>query len=130
VSSQTRPDIACITSILSSYLQTPRLNHLRRAAKVVRYLKNTKEVKMVFRTIENPVLIVWGDSSFQNLGEGKTQCGFIACLGEVYEQNEKEVNLRIHNLGWKSKRLSRVARSTFTAEILTQSNSFDFVLWL
>ena len=60
----TRPDIAFAVGMLGRYQSDPGLDHWRAAKKVLRYLKGTKDYKLVFRKMNTLDIVGYSDSDF------------------------------------------------------------------
>ena len=116
----TRPDIACAASFASQ--TTPdtfcdeSVNLLNR---ILRYVKGTPEIMLIYpkMDLETLRLVVYADSGFANLPDGKSQLGFIICLTDD--------SCKCSILQFSSRKSTRVARSTMAAETLAFVDGFD-----
>ena len=121
----TRPDIAAAVSLLSS-VQTPTTQHVSRANKLLKYLKGSANVGLTLQKIGgNTRLIVFSDAAFQNVSSGHTQGGTIVLIGNEKVSSKHSVAV----IGWTSRKIKRVVRSTFSGELLQQSEGLDSVIW-
>ena len=76
----TRPDVSYALSITSIYQANPGEKHWMAVKNILKYLRRTKDIFLVYRGIE---LIVRGytDSSFQsNRDDFKSQSGYVVML--------------------------------------------------
>jgi hypothetical protein len=81
-----------------------------------------------FPRITGPVAMVgYCDAAWGNLSDGKTGGGLFLCLAAVNPYGGNEVFCPV---GWSSKRLRRVVRSTFAGETLIASEVLDEVIYL
>ena len=124
VSGMTRADIAADMCVLSTKLTNPTVADILRANKTLRYLKGSSEHAMTIRPMEGKISVTaFADSAFQNLDRQGSQGGQM--IGLTSEGSNQFVTV-----SWKSARIKRVVRSTFSAELLSQSNSFDTASWI
>lgn len=75
-------------------------------------------------------LVLISDSAFQNLTTKHSQMGFVVLLVEIH--CDGQLGGRCHLIGFGSKRSTRVARSTFAAELLAATHVLEkgeLVLW-
>ena len=72
---------------------------------------------------ENLVLEVFTDASFQNLGDGGSQGGFLTILANPETR-------KCHPLAWASRKIKRIARSTLAAETLDLQDGLDATTFL
>ena len=111
VSTQTRPDMAYLASVVSSSIKDATVRHIT-ANKFIKIL-NSKHVVLSFPKIDNMskvALICFSDASFANLKCGGSQGGLLVFL----EGNDRKYML----LAWQSRKLKRIVKSTLTAETL------------
>jgi hypothetical protein len=116
----TRPDIAFAVSALSRYSTRPFTSHLTAAKRVLRYLKGTADLKLVFprSPTDSSPLVGYTDSDFAgDINGRKSQGGYIfkAYSGPV---------------SWKSYKQSMVALSTTEAEYVACSEAAREAQWL
>ena len=112
----TRPDISFDVAVVSGATNALTVANAEKAAKVVKKAKRSK-VFLLFPRITGPVvMIVYCDSTCVNLSYGKTGCGIFLALAAFTEHGGNEVFCPI---GWSSKRLRGLVRSTFAGEMLT-----------
>ena len=93
--------------------------HVRRLNKLVRYAHRLAGEPLVLHPLGGEVeVIVYGDAAFQNMNKSRSQGGAVAMLRD---QETGTVAMISHY----SRRVKRVARSTFAAELLNQATSYD-----
>jgi hypothetical protein len=109
----TRPDIMHMTSELTRFMQNPGKQHLRRAIRVVQYLKRTNSIGIKYggrSRHEDNVLYTYSDASFCDRESGKSTFGYLVML------NGGPVE-------WTSKSQIDVAKSTCEAEYIGMSSA-------
>jgi len=118
--SATRPDIAFAVSALSRYSKKPYTSHLSAAKRVLRYLKHTADLKLVFpctSTTSKP-LVGFTDSDFAGDIDGRKSQG-----GYVFKAYNGPVSL-------KSYKQKTVSLSTTEAEYVACSEAAREAQWL
>uniref|UniRef100_A0A0G4F3S1 Reverse transcriptase Ty1/copia-type domain-containing protein n=1 Tax=Chromera velia CCMP2878 TaxID=1169474 RepID=A0A0G4F3S1_9ALVE len=118
MASCTRPDVALAHSYLSCFLASPTERALRLLLQTVRYLRSHPSLGIYVRPSSDPTkltTIEHGDSSFGNAASPHPQTGWV-----VFINNSPLI--------WKSRRQSRVARSTTRAEVLALEEDIDAAL--
>lgn len=115
----TRPDISFISGYLSRFMQDPCKLHWTAAKHVIRYLKATKELGIVYtRGIDHELGI-----------HGYTDSDFAA---DVTDRTSTSGYVFMHSGGavsWKSKKQDVIAQSTVEAEYIAMSYIRE-ALWL
>ena len=117
----TRPDLAYAVAALSRYSSKPYTTHMTAAKRVLRYLKKTADVNLVFpgpdrasdsgNASNSTVLFSYTDSDWaSDRGDRKSQGGY------VFQTYGTPVS-------WSSKKQTVVARSTTEAEYLACSEA-------
>ena len=118
VTSQTRPDVAYDSCLVSNYGNAPTVRSLMEANKAVKKLKE-KNLKLTFPNLGNPDLVdvhVYGDASHASLPSGASQGAYIAFLcGDG----------KVAPISWKSKKLDRVTKSTLSSEAMAIADAAD-----
>ena len=124
VASQTRPDLSFLSTSLAIDLancQQDRINDINKTIRKARYRSDFCMKYPCMTGLDR--LILFADSSFQNLPDGGSQGGYI-----IFATNQ---NLSpIHALSWSSKRIQRVVISTLGAETLALLEALDDALFL
>ena len=119
VTSQTRPDSAFETCMMSNPGKSPTIKLIKEANKAVRKMRNSNDVKIKFPSLgvfKNMEVIVHGDASYASLTDGSSQGASITFIkGEG----------KMAPLLWKSRKLKRVTKSPLASEILAVGEASD-----
>ena len=129
LSSQSRPDLSCQTSMCQQGLPKPTVQHLRSANNTIRRAKQFKDLKIRFRSIEPESLTICchSDAAFANVGS-HTQAGYVLAF----------VHKKLHDgkvspwtpVAWKSYKLPRAVSSTLGGESQAMSTASGTAEWL
>jgi len=131
VSGMSRPDIASATAMLAGKLTDPTIKEMIEANNLMKYLKDTKNIGIKYQRLPGTQSIVaFGDAAFQNLRNGGSQGGQIICIAGENFESTVDKNISASIIAWKSNKISRVVRSTFSAELLSQMTNFDLACWI
>ena len=130
LSSQTRPDLSFSANTFIS-CDGMRVDRAKLANKLIRRVIYEKDCKLLFRPLfftEKPQLrllklCIFSDAAFQNLPDGGSQAGYVIGLFSTITEI-------FHLIGWNSKRVKRIARSTLAAETLALQDAIDNALFL
>jgi hypothetical protein len=114
----TRPDITFTTCTLSRYLKEPTETHLKAAVKVVKYLKTTKESRLL---LGGPHLTIQGYA-------------YAAYANNLEDRDRKSTSGQVIMLGkgpiiWQTKKQPIVALSTTEAEYIA-TTAITEIMWL
>ena len=113
----TRPDIAYAVSVVSRYAFNPDEHHWRAVKRILRYLRGTLYLKLVFRGPLGP-LARYSDTDYAgDLETRRSTSGFIFNLGSAA-------------ISWSLKRQPTVALSTCEAKYVGQVNTTKEAIWL
>ena len=123
LSGMTRPDLSFEVCQLSSKVTQANVEDIIQLNKVVHLAKKHK-VELVFPCIDmsSVQMIVYADSSFNNLPKGGSQEGHIVFISDR--------NNKCAPLSWASQRIKRVVRSTLAAEAVSLNNACDDSVYL
>lgn len=115
----TRPDIAFAVSNLSQFLANPSVEHWNAAKRVLRYLRGTTELGLVFsgECREPNVLVAYSDADFATcIDTRKSMSGVVLLLngGPII---------------WSARKQSVVATSTTEAEYIAAHDASKEVVW-
>ena len=117
----TRPDIAYAVTRLSQYTSNPLPEHIHAVKRVLRYLRGSEDLGIVFRGSKVPnaqvQLTAFCDSDWAaNVDDRRSVTGYVMtlCGGAI---------------SWKSKKQSTVALSTVEAEYMAASAAAQEVIW-
>ncbi|RVE40949.1 hypothetical protein evm_014401 [Chilo suppressalis] len=111
IATVTRPDISFAVSYLAQFFDKPNEECWKQAKKVVRYLKETKEIRLVYKRNEKQgsSIIVYSDSDWAgDKGDRKSVSGCV-------------VLYNINIISWYSRKQNCVALSTAEAEYVAAS---------
>lgn len=115
----TRPDLGFVVGALGQFSSDPTMEHWKRGMDVMRYLKGTSDLGLVFHGSDNFELVGYADSDWANdLSTGKSVYGYsFFCGGNL--------------VSWKSKKSqSSTATSTTNAEIVALYHATMEGVWL
>ncbi|KAJ0888786.1 putative RNA-directed DNA polymerase [Helianthus annuus] len=116
--SLTRPDISYAVQFLSQYMHSPCQSHLDIALRLLRYLKQSPGMGIVFRKTGNFDIKAYVDSDWAKcLLTRKSITGFGIFLGNTL-------------VSWKSKKQGFVSRSTAEAEYRAMCSATCEVMWI
>jgi hypothetical protein len=113
----TRPDIMCAVGQLSQFLNNPSTNHLLAAKRVLRYLKGTLTLGIVYRP---PPMRLAGYSDADWAGDISTRR---STTGYVVMLNNGAI-------AWRSQRQPTVALSTMEAEYMALTEATKELKWV
>jgi len=112
----TRPDIAFAISVLSKFNSKPMMDHFLATKRVLRYLKETVGMALVYGTVDN--LIGYRDSYFAgDLNDRKSTSGYVFTLAGAA-------------VSWKSKKESLLSLSSTEVEYIACSEAIREGIWL
>ncbi|KAL9241108.1 hypothetical protein vseg_015256 [Gypsophila vaccaria] len=114
----TRPDLTYVVHILSQYLHAPRIDHLRAALRVVRYLKGSPGQGIFLSSSCNLELSGWSDSDYAACPlTPRSLTGWMIFRGGS-------------PISWKSKKQAIVSRSSTEAEYRAMTLVTCEIKWL
>ena len=116
--SQTRPDCAYYSCVVSNYGKQPTIREIITANKAVKTIKS-REVRLSFPGLGEPAKIqvmVFSDASHANLPSGASQGGYIVFLSG---------GGRVLPFMWQSKKLNRVTKSPLASETMELADAAD-----
>ena len=115
----TRPDVSCALSMTSRYQQNPGDSHWMAVKNILKYLRNTKDMFLVYGSGEEELVVKgYTDASFQtDRDDSRSQSGYIFIL------NGGAVS-------WKSSKQDVVALSTTESEYIAASLAAQEAAWL
>ncbi|KAJ9545029.1 hypothetical protein OSB04_024736 [Centaurea solstitialis] len=115
----TRPNVAYSVSVTSRYQQNPGEPHWVAVKNILKYLRRTKEMFLVFGGSEDEISVTgYSDASFQtDRDDFRSQSGYVFTLnGGV--------------ISWKSSKQDTIADSTTEAEYIAASDAAKEAVWL
>ena len=114
----TRPDVSYALSMVSRYQDNPGESHWIAVKNILKYLRNTRDMFLVFGGSENLKVSGYSDASFQtDVDDSRSQSGWVFLL------NGGAVT-------WKSSKQSTVAESTCESEYIAVSEAAKEATWL
>ena len=114
----TRPDIAYAVGVLARFSSKPNRSHWTAAKRVLRYLKGTSNLGIVFKRDSPDIPVAFTDADWAgDVGDRKSTSGYLFCIsgGPV---------------SWRSKKQSTVALSTAEAEYVALSSAAQECVWM
>ena len=126
----TRPDMAAKLGEVQIQIAKATVQTLLLANKVLRETQENSQVKICFRHIPVHQLthVSFGDASFASAKQLSSFQGTIICA--TNPDLDKNMKAPISPLSWISKKISRVVRSTLSAEAFSMSNGVDRLGWM
>ncbi|KAK9018726.1 hypothetical protein V6N11_033773 [Hibiscus sabdariffa] len=114
----TRPDLSYALSMTSRYQANPGEGHWTAVKNILKYLRRTKDVFLVYGGEEELRIKGYTDASFQtDKDDSRSQSGFVFCL------NGGAVS-------WKSSKQETIADSTTKAEYVSASEATKDDVWI
>jgi hypothetical protein len=114
----TRPDVSYALSVTSRYQADPGESHWTAVKNILKYLRRTKDVFLVYGGEEELVVTGYTDASFQtDKDDFRSQSGY------VFTMNGGAVS-------WKSSKQETVADSTTEAEYIAASEAAKEGVWI
>jgi hypothetical protein len=114
----TRPDVSNALSLTSRFQSDPGMDHWTAVKNILKYLKRTKDMFLVYGGEEELVVKGYCDASFgTDPDDRKSQTGY------VFSLNGGAVS-------WKSCKQSCIAQSTMEAEYMAASEAANEGYWL
>ena len=114
----TRPDIAHAVNVLSQQMAKPNNEHWSAAKRVLRYLKGSLDVGILFRKSDNFELVGYSDADWAGCNDSrKSTSGYVFMLGG-------------NVISWTSKKQPVVALSTTEAEYIALCLATQEAIWL
>jgi hypothetical protein len=93
----TRPDLLCPVSMLASHCCSPTEWHMQQAKQIVRYVKSTRDLGVLFKRQHTKQLVLRAsaDGSFNNENDGRGRSGVCFAIGEgsgmFYSKSSRQV---------------------------------------
>ncbi|KAJ9547335.1 hypothetical protein OSB04_019878 [Centaurea solstitialis] len=115
----TRPDVAYSVSVTSRYQQNPGEPHWVAVKNILKYLRRTKEMFLVFGRSEDEISVTgYSDASFQTDRD------------DFRSQSRYVFTLNGGAISWKSSKQDTIADSTTEAEYIAASDAAKEAVWL
>ena len=114
----TRPDVALALSLTSRFQSNPGMSHWTAVKNILKYLRRTKDMFLVYGGEEELSVMGYIDASFDtDPDDSRSQTGY------VFKVNGGAVS-------WKSTKQSVVAQSTMEAEYVAAAEAANEAVWL
>jgi hypothetical protein len=114
----TRPDVSHALSLTSRYQSDPGVEHWTAVKNILKYLKRTKEMFLVYGGDEELVVKGYVDASFNtDLDDSKSQSGYVFILNGAA-------------VSWRSSKQSVIAASTTEAEYVAAAEAAQEGVWM
>lgn len=114
----TRPDLMFAVCLISRYMGRPTQLHLQAAKRILRYLKGTTELGILYRRGTKEELFAFTDSDYAgDVDDRKSTSGYVFKLGTGA-------------ISWSSKKQPVVTLSTTEAEFIAASSCACQAIWL
>src|SRR5664279_2989160 len=114
----TRPDVAHVVSLTSRYQSDPGMVHWTAVKNILKYLKRTKEMFLIYGGDEELVVKCYVDASFDtDPDDSKSQSGYVFILNGAA-------------VSWRSSKQSVVVASSTEAEYLAASEAPQEAVWM
>ncbi|GJS47878.1 retrovirus-related pol polyprotein from transposon RE1 [Tanacetum coccineum] len=113
-----RPDLAFAASFLSRFMGEPSSSHLGAAKRVLRYVKGSLDLGIMFERNKDVKLEGYADSDWAgSIDDSKSTSGYIFTLGSGV-------------FCWNSKKQSVVAQSSAEAEYISVAGAVNHAIWI
>lgn len=122
LSQQTRPDVTYQVSVLGKKMKNCGTSDMKKLIKVMKRASEEDRRIKIDKLKGQIIVKVFADASFNGLGTGESQIGFIVIL-EDREGNKAPVI-------WKSKVANRVVRSPLEAEAMSMCDGLEMGLYI
>lgn len=114
----TRPDLMFSASYLSRYLKEPKAKHFKEAKRVLRYIKGTTDIGLMYSAVKEPKLVGYSDSDWGGCKEDlKSTTGYCFSIGSAI-------------FSWKTSKQDTIAQSTAEAEYMALCAATNQAIWL
>jgi hypothetical protein len=114
----TRPDIVFAVGVVTRFTKAPQEAHLEAAIHIMRYLKDTMHLAILYQQEEEVALLGYTDSDFQgDLDEQRSTSGYLFNIGSG-------------PTSWRSKLQDEIAESSSEAEYRVCVEALKEALWL
>jgi hypothetical protein len=115
LSVMTRPDITYAVSTLSQHLENASITHLEFARRVIRYLKGTKDLRLILGG--TPSICGYSDADWASTLDRRSISGFAFFLGDG-------------SVSWSSKKQPIVTLSSTESEYVALTHAAKDIIWI
>eukprot|EP01018_Ginkgo_biloba_P034444 Gb_39748 [translate_table: standard] len=114
----TRPDIAYVVSLVSRFMVDPKIEHSKKAKRILRYIRGTIDYGLQYKMTKNFILIGYTDTDWaRDIDDRKSTSGF-------------NLSLVIVAIDWITKKQPTVSLSTVEAEYKATTTTTCEAIWL
>lgn len=114
----TKPDITFAVSLLSRFQSKPHLNHYECAMKILKYIKSTLHLGLLYKKGTNLTLEGFSDTNFAgDNSDFKSTTGYMYLLGGTA-------------VSWSSKKQESIAQSSAEAEYVAGASAANHGIWM
>lgn len=114
----TRPDIAHSVSVASRFLESPTVVHERAAKRILRYIKNTINIGILYLNSDTDELTAFSDADYAgDMDTRRSTSGSAFMFGSSI-------------ISWSSERQKSVSLSTTESEYIAASQCVKELIWL
>jgi len=118
IANATRPDLSQAVNRMASYCNEPTSVHWRMVKRIMRYLKGTINLGIMYQRDINPELIAYSDSDYAgDIDTRRSTSGYVSLKNGA-------------PIAWKSKKQEIVAQSTAEAEYVALFYATQDVVWI
>jgi len=114
----TRPDLMYVVSLISRFMENPSESHWNAVKRILRYIKGTIELGMLYKRGEDITLVAYTDSDYAgDVDDRKSTSGFVFSLGTGA-------------VSWSSKKQPIVTLSTTEPEYIVAASCACQCIWI
>lgn len=114
----TRPDILYGVGLVSRFMESPTINHMKAAKRILRYIKGTIDFGLFYSPSNHFKLVGYSDSDWGgDVDDRKSTSGFVFYMGDTA-------------FTWSSKKQPIVTLSTCEAEYVAATSCVCHAIWL
>ena len=119
----TRPDLSYGVTSLMGKIGDLRIDDCRKANKLLRKAKGCHPSLVTCKPLDMSCLRlhIYSDAGFANLNDMGSQMGHVTFIEDSISRNVIE---------WKSRKIMRICRSTFSAELLACGEAMDYLIFI
>ena len=126
------PQLCASTSILAATINKGTVELLHDLNKALRFGKSSADLKLMMRPVcngwDNMCLLCFSDAAVQVRADATSQGGFVICLTSTDVLQGKSVPYSV--IAWRSHKLTRVCRSSLSAESQACATALDELLMM
>ncbi|KAL5553017.1 hypothetical protein UlMin_040418 [Ulmus minor] len=114
----TRPDILYVVGLVSRYMENPTTTHFKAAKRILRYIKGTIDIGLLYSVSNNYKFVEYTDSDCGgDIDDRKSTSGFVFFIGDTV-------------FTWMSKKQPIVTLSSCEAEYVAATSCICHAVWL